>query len=161
LLAVLAKPARHKSDALQQKKRLLKHNCSLALVRGARPRSAGGKTKAVLRLQTDCQTEAAARLSLVRHVLCATFCAPRSYAIFFNHFLIIFNQPMDSNTASTQAFSSTNPQDYDVLIRRWGETGYASYCPQLEVMIKGTAHVEVEDAMKQHILAHIAALPAA
>jgi hypothetical protein len=54
--------------------------------------------------------------------------------------------------------TSTNPHDYEVLIRRWGETGYASYCPQLEYMIKGTAHVEVEDAMKQHILHHIASL---
>jgi hypothetical protein len=54
--------------------------------------------------------------------------------------------------------TSTNPHDYEILIRRWGETGYASYCPQLEYMIKGTAHVEVEDAMKQHILNHIASL---
>jgi hypothetical protein len=54
--------------------------------------------------------------------------------------------------------TSTNPQDYEVLIRRWGEDGYASYCPQLEMMIKGTAHVEVEDAMKNHILQYIASL---
>ncbi|TAE22884.1 MAG: hypothetical protein EAZ92_15230 [Candidatus Kapaibacterium sp.] len=54
-----------------------------------------------------------------------------------------------------QSTTSTNPSDYDVLIRRWGETGYASYCPQLEFMIKGTAHVEVEEAMKEHILKHI------
>ncbi|MCS6808769.1 MAG: hypothetical protein RML40_02435 [Bacteroidota bacterium] len=54
--------------------------------------------------------------------------------------------------------TSTNPQDYDILIRRWGEDGYASYCPQLEEMIKGTAHVEVEEAMKKRILEHIASL---
>lgn len=59
---------------------------------------------------------------------------------------------------SAQQPTSTNPSDYDVLIRRWGETGYASYCPQLEYMIKGTAHVEVEDAMKQHILNYIEGL---
>jgi hypothetical protein len=56
--------------------------------------------------------------------------------------------------------TSTNPHDYDVLIRRWGESGYASYCPQLEMMIKGTAHVEVEDAMKKHVLEYIAGLQA-
>lgn len=50
---------------------------------------------------------------------------------------------------------STDPQDYDVLIRRRGETVYASYCPQLEHVIKGTAHVEVEDAMKAYILGYI------
>ncbi|MCU0424727.1 MAG: hypothetical protein MUF71_03760 [Candidatus Kapabacteria bacterium] len=54
--------------------------------------------------------------------------------------------------------TSTNPSDYDVLIRRWGETGYASYCPQLEEMIKGNAHVEVEEAMKKRILEYIASL---
>jgi hypothetical protein len=53
---------------------------------------------------------------------------------------------------------STDPQDYDVLIRRRGETVYASYCPQLEHIIKGTAHVEVEDAMKSYILTYIESL---
>ena len=56
--------------------------------------------------------------------------------------------------------TSTNPNDYDILIRRWGETGYASYCPQLEEMIKGTAHVEVEEAMKRRVLEYIAGLSA-
>lgn len=54
--------------------------------------------------------------------------------------------------------TSINPADYDILIRRWGETGYASYCPQLEYMIKGSAHVEVEDAMKQYVLDYIQGL---
>lgn len=54
--------------------------------------------------------------------------------------------------------SSTNPHDYEILIRRWGETGYAAYCPQLEEMIKGTAHVEVEEAMKNRVLEYIASL---
>lgn len=54
--------------------------------------------------------------------------------------------------------TSTNPNDYEILIRRWGETGYASYCPQLEEMIKGTAHVEVEEAMKKRVLEYIASL---
>ncbi len=32
---------------------------------------------------------------------------------------------------------------------------YASYCPQLGEMIKGTSHLEVEEAMKQRILQYI------
>lgn len=55
--------------------------------------------------------------------------------------------------------TSTNPQDYEILIRRRDETGYAAYCPQLQHMIKGTAHVEVEEAMKQYVLDYISALP--
>lgn len=54
--------------------------------------------------------------------------------------------------------TSHNPQDYEVLIRRRGETDYASYCPQLAHMIKGQAHEEVEDAMKAYVLAYIASL---
>lgn len=55
--------------------------------------------------------------------------------------------------------TSTNPADYDILIRRYDNgANYASYCPQLAHMIKGTAHEEVENAMKEHVLKHIAAL---
>lgn len=35
---------------------------------------------------------------------------------------------------------------------------YASYCPQLARMIKGEAHEEVENAMKDVIMQHINAL---
>jgi hypothetical protein len=56
---------------------------------------------------------------------------------------------------------STDPQDYEVLIRRRGESDYASYCPQLAHMIKGQAHEEVEEAMKQHVLAYIESLKSA
>lgn len=56
--------------------------------------------------------------------------------------------------------TSTNPNDYDVLIRRRDETGYAAYCPQLQHMIKGSAHVEVEEAMKQYVLDYIESLKA-
>lgn len=55
--------------------------------------------------------------------------------------------------------TSHNPNDYEVLIRRRGESDYASYCPQLAHMIKGLAHEEVEDAMKAYVLAYIASLP--
>lgn len=54
--------------------------------------------------------------------------------------------------------TSTDPNDYEILIRRRGETDYASYCPQLAHMIKGTAHEEVEEAMKKVVLDHIAEL---
>ncbi len=56
--------------------------------------------------------------------------------------------------------TSTNPNDYEVLIRRRDEAGYAAYCPQLQHMIKGSAHVEVEEAMKQYVLDYIEALKA-
>ncbi len=54
--------------------------------------------------------------------------------------------------------TSTDPNDYEVLIRRRGENDYASYCPQLAHMVKGTAHEEVEEAMKAIVLEYIASL---
>lgn len=54
--------------------------------------------------------------------------------------------------------TSTDPNDYEILIRRRGENDYASYCPQLAHMIKGTEHVEVENAMKEFILEYISAI---
>ncbi|RMF34685.1 MAG: hypothetical protein D6747_04265 [Chlorobiota bacterium] len=55
-----------------------------------------------------------------------------------------------------QKSTSTNPLDYEILIRRYDMGNrYASYCPQLGEMIKGTSHQEVEEAMKQRILQHI------
>ena len=57
--------------------------------------------------------------------------------------------------------TSTDINDYEILIRRRGENDYASYCPQLFHMIKGTAHEEVEDAMKQVVMEHIEALRSA
>lgn len=52
-------------------------------------------------------------------------------------------------------FESTDIHDYEILIRRRGENDYASYCPQLAHMIKGTEHVEVENAMKDFVMKHI------
>lgn len=54
--------------------------------------------------------------------------------------------------------TSTDPNDYEILIRRRGESDYASYCPQLTRMLKGQAHEEVEEAMKKIVLDHIASL---
>jgi predicted RNase H-like HicB family nuclease len=44
--------------------------------------------------------------------------------------------------------TSTNPYDYEVLIRKRGDHDYASYCPQLNYMIKGTEHEEVRVLMR-------------
>lgn len=57
--------------------------------------------------------------------------------------------------------TSQDPEEYEILIRRRDEDDYASYCPQLAHMIKGTAHEEVEEAMKAYILAYIAELASA
>lgn len=50
---------------------------------------------------------------------------------------------------------STKYDDYEILIRRRGEMEYASYCPQLNFMIKGTEHEEVANRMKAFIEKHI------
>jgi hypothetical protein len=55
--------------------------------------------------------------------------------------------------------TSTDQTDYEILIRRYDNgANYASYCPQLAHMIKGTAHEEVENLMKEYILSYIASL---
>ncbi|MFP4370474.1 MAG: hypothetical protein ACLFR2_12915 [Candidatus Kapaibacterium sp.] len=54
-----------------------------------------------------------------------------------------------------EKIKSTNPYDYEVMIRRRGETEYASYCPQLNFMITGNAHEEVENRMREHIKQYI------
>ena len=59
-----------------------------------------------------------------------------------------------------QRSTSTNPEDYEILIRRRDEADYASYCPQLGHMIKGTAHEEVEEAMREYIRQYISSLGA-
>jgi len=51
--------------------------------------------------------------------------------------------------------SSTNPEDYEVLIRRRAERDYAAYCPQLNYMLKGEQHEEVAELMKEYIHYHI------
>ena len=54
---------------------------------------------------------------------------------------------------------STDPNDYEILIRRYDHgANYASYCPQLAYMIKGEEHTEVENAMKEYVLAYIESL---
>ncbi len=47
-------------------------------------------------------------------------------------------------------------KEYEILIRRRGETGYAAFCPELELIVNGTAHEQVENRMKELILEHVA-----
>jgi hypothetical protein len=51
--------------------------------------------------------------------------------------------------------TSTNIDDYEILIRKRGENEYASYCPQLNIMLTGTFHEEVENKMYERIQQHI------
>ena len=58
-----------------------------------------------------------------------------------------------------QQSTSTNVFDYEILIRRYDMANrYASYCPQLGLMIKGEEHEQVENAMKEKIMEHISRL---
>jgi predicted RNase H-like HicB family nuclease len=52
-------------------------------------------------------------------------------------------------------------KEYEILIRRRGETGYAAFCPELELIVNGTAHEQVENRMKELILEHVAKQQAA
>lgn len=55
---------------------------------------------------------------------------------------------------------NTDPDTYEILIRKRGDNDYASYCPQLNFMIKGTVHEEVQNQMQEHIQKHIAEITA-
>ncbi len=47
-------------------------------------------------------------------------------------------------------------ENYEILIRRQGENVYAAFCPQLELIVHGTAHEQVENKMRELILEHVA-----
>ena len=47
-------------------------------------------------------------------------------------------------------------KEYEILVRRQGETGYSAFCPQLELIVRGTAHKQVEEKMQQLIMEHVA-----
>lgn len=51
--------------------------------------------------------------------------------------------------------NSLNANDYEILIRKRGEGKYASYCPQLNLMLPGTEHEEVYGLMVDKINKHI------
>ncbi|MFI5202625.1 MAG: hypothetical protein ACHQNE_09585 [Candidatus Kapaibacterium sp.] len=46
-------------------------------------------------------------------------------------------------------------KEYEILVRRQGEAVYSAFCPQLELIVRGTAHQQVEEKMKQLILEHV------
>lgn len=54
-----------------------------------------------------------------------------------------------------QAPKSTDIYDYEIFVRRRGENDYASYCPQLNLLINGTAHEEVVLRMRKTIEEYI------
>jgi len=47
-------------------------------------------------------------------------------------------------------------KEYEILVRRQGEAVYSAFCPQLELIVRGTAHQQVEEKMKQLIIEHVA-----
>ena len=48
--------------------------------------------------------------------------------------------------------------EYEILVRRQDENVYAAFCPQLELIVRGIAHEQVENKMKELILQHVAKL---
>ncbi len=46
-------------------------------------------------------------------------------------------------------------KEYEILVRRQGEEVYSAFCPQLELIVRGTAHQQVEEKMRQLILEHV------
>lgn len=41
--------------------------------------------------------------------------------------------------------------NYDILVRKDGENKYAAFCPQLNILVKGTSHEEVEMEVRKRI----------
>lgn len=54
-----------------------------------------------------------------------------------------------------ELFNSLDIYDYEIYVRCQGESNYASYCPQLNLMINGTDHEEVVLQMRKKIEEHI------
>lgn len=50
---------------------------------------------------------------------------------------------------------STNIDDYEIMIRKRGDNNYASYCPQLNLILRGNQHEQVQYAMLDKINQHI------
>lgn len=45
--------------------------------------------------------------------------------------------------------------NYDILIRKDGENKYAAFCPQLNILVKGSSHEEVEIEIRKRIQAQL------
>lgn len=39
----------------------------------------------------------------------------------------------------------------DILVRKDGENAYAAFCPQLNIIVRGTSHEEVESLIRKKI----------
>ncbi len=51
--------------------------------------------------------------------------------------------------------TSIDINDYEILIRKRGENDYASFCPQINLLVTGTEHEEVRELMKEQIEKYI------
>ena len=47
-------------------------------------------------------------------------------------------------------------ENFEILVRKQGENTYSAFCPQLELIVRGTAHEQVENRMKELIKEHLA-----
>ncbi len=56
--------------------------------------------------------------------------------------------------------TSTNFDEYEVMIRRRTENDYSAYCPQINLQINGLTHEQVEAMMQDKIHKHIEELSA-
>lgn len=44
---------------------------------------------------------------------------------------------------------------YEILVRRDGENKYSAYCPELNILVKGTSHEGVEFELRKRIKEHV------
>lgn len=51
--------------------------------------------------------------------------------------------------------TSKNFEDYEIVVKRRSEIDYSAYCPQINIMVDGTEHEEVEQKIKAEIQKHI------
>lgn len=54
--------------------------------------------------------------------------------------------------------TSKNIEDYETIVKRRSEIDYSAYCPQINTMVDGTEHQEVELKLKAEIQKHIDSL---
>lgn len=45
--------------------------------------------------------------------------------------------------------------NYDILVRKDGDNKYAAFCPQLNILVKGSSHEEVELEVRKRIQAYL------
>lgn len=57
-----------------------------------------------------------------------------------------------------QPLTSKEVNDYEIIVKRRSETDYSAYCPQINTMVDGFEHKEVEEKLKLEIQKHIDSL---